>query len=284
MSDPTQLLPPLESLHDATTGSEITLPPELARVYGPLRLPAHPDRPHVISNFVTSLDGVISWNAPGKSGGGGEISGFNAHDRLVMGLLRAVADAVVVGAGTLRSVPRHVWTAEHVYPPLAEVFRLVRHALGKPAAPLNVIVTSQGRIDLDLPVFRSEYVPALVVTAPAGEASLRAQDPSSSVRLAVGRGGTPLTATAGDVLEAIGVSSGSIVLVEGGPQILADFLAEGLLDELFLTLSPQIAGRDRTVSRPSLVEGKLFAPDGPLWANLTSLKRGSSHLFLRYGL
>src|SRR5918912_4563 len=137
-------------LFDAASGDEVPLPPELSIVYGALRLPRYADRAHVISNFVTTLDGVTSWNEPGQSGGG-EISGFNAHDRLVMGLLRAVADAVVVGAGTLRSVPRHVWTAEHVYPDLAEVFRGLRVRLGKSPAPLNVVVTSLGRIDLNWP-------------------------------------------------------------------------------------------------------------------------------------
>jgi len=56
----------------------------------------------------------------------------------------------------------------------------------------------------------------------------------------------------------------------------------GLLDELFLTLSPQIAGRDTTIERPGLVTGTLFAPERPLWGILVSVKRGRSHLFLRY--
>jgi riboflavin biosynthesis pyrimidine reductase len=270
----------LETYFDATTGPEIPLPPELGSVYGSLRLPEHVDRAHVISNFVTTLDGVTSWNEPGQSGGG-EISGFNAHDRLVMGLLRAVSDAVVVGAGTLRSVPRHVWTAEHVYPDLAPVFRAVRAQLGKPAAPLNVVVTSLGRIDLRWPVFTSE-APVLIVTAPAGEARLREAGAGDGLRYVVGRSGTEIAVTAGDVLEAIGLGAGRVVLVEGGAHLLSDFLAERRLDELFLTLSPQIAGREAGLFRPSLVEGKRFAPADPLWAHLASLKRNEAHLFLRY--
>jgi riboflavin biosynthesis pyrimidine reductase len=275
--------PPLETLFDATTGPEIPLPAELSTFYGALRLPKHPDRAHVISNFVTTLDGVTSWNEPGQSGGG-EISGFNAHDRLVMGLLRAVADAVVIGAGTLRSVPRHVWTAEHVYPSLSAAFRGLRARLGKADPPLNVVVTSQGRIDLGWPVFASGDAPALVVSAPAGEAWLREHGAGEGVPLAIGRSGKDLTVTAGDVLSAIGAPPGSVVLVEGGPHLLGDFLAERRLDELFLTLSPQIAGRDSAVLRPSLVEGKRFAPAAPLWSALTSVKRADNHLFLRYSL
>ncbi len=63
---------------------------------------------------------------------------------------------------------------------------------------------------------------------------------------------------------------------------MGDFLAEGSLDELFLTLSPQVAGRDGTVERPGFVAGKRFAPERPLWGTLAGVKRGGSHLFLRY--
>ncbi|WP_201360899.1 hypothetical protein [Dictyobacter formicarum] len=59
-------------------------------------------------------------------------------------------------------------------------------------------------------------------------------------------------------------------------------MTEQLLDELFLTLAPQIAGRDSATARPGLVEGHLFAPEHPLWGTLVSVKRGGSHLFLRY--
>jgi riboflavin biosynthesis pyrimidine reductase len=276
-------LAPLESVFDTSLGDEIELPARLAAIYGPLRLARHADRPHVISNFVTSLDGVTSWNEPGQSGGG-EISGFNQHDRLVMGLLRSVADAVVVGAGTLRSVPRHVWTAEHVYPEFKDLFREVRARLGKPRYPLQVVVTSQGRIDLRLPVFNTDEAPALVVTAPAGEASLIQQSPGPGARIVTGTSGTDLLVAAADVLAAIAAGPGGVVLVEGGPHLMGDFLAEHRCDELFLTLSPQIAGRDASHARPSLVEGRRFAPDAPLWGRLTSLKRGQNHLFLRYAL
>ena len=87
-------LPPLATLYETERGQDIPLPPELARLYGRLDLPLRPDRPYVMGNFVTTLDGVVSLNEPGQAGGG-EISGFNEHDRMVMGLLRAVAGAVV---------------------------------------------------------------------------------------------------------------------------------------------------------------------------------------------
>src|SRR5512141_3425406 len=134
-------LAPLESLLERIGGAELSLPPGLAPLYGPLRFPMQKGRPYVIGNFVTTIDGVASLSAPGLAGGG-PISGSNPHDRMVMGLLRSVADAVIVGAGTLRSVPTHLWTAEHIYPPLTDAYRRLRTGLGKNASPWNVIVTA----------------------------------------------------------------------------------------------------------------------------------------------
>src|SRR5215472_12956790 len=112
------ILTPLESLFDMEHGSDLPLPPGLATLYGRLAFPPYQGRAHVVGNFVTTLDGVVALNEPGHSGGG-DISGWNRHDQMVMGLLRAVADAVIVGAGTLRSVPQHLWTAQYIYLPLA---------------------------------------------------------------------------------------------------------------------------------------------------------------------
>ncbi|HEU0166189.1 MAG TPA: deaminase, partial [Chloroflexota bacterium] len=54
------------------------------------------------------------------------------------------------------------------------------------------------------------------------------------------------------------------------------------LDELFLTLSPQVVGREAAIHRPGFVDGRAFAPDHPIWGNLVSLKKGGDHLYLRY--
>lgn len=86
------------------------------------------------------------------------------------------------------------------------------------------------------------------------------------------------------ILEAIrSVVQSKVTLVEGGPHLLGNFFAERRLDELFMTLAPQIAGRDDTAERPGLVAGKRFAPEYTLWGKLISVKRGGEHLFLRYG-
>lgn len=274
-------LAPLQDLFDATAGDDVALPHALASLYGRLRMPRHAERPHVIGNFVTSLDGVVSLGIPGKAGGG-EISGFNAHDRMVMGLLRATADAVVVGAGTLRaSSAEHVWTAEYIYPPLTDAYRELRATLGKPEPPLNVVVTGSGDIDLDRCLFHSAAVPSLIVTTAAGARRLLDRDLPPSVRVEVAAGAASLSARA--VLDTIHRTRKSeLVLVEAGPRLMSDFFAEHLLDELFLTLAPQVAGRDSEIERPGLVSGKLFAPEHPVWGRLVGLKRGADQLLLRY--
>ena len=271
---------PLETYYELNQGEVFPLPPELAALYGSLGFPAHEGRRYVIGNFVTTLDGVASLSAPGLAGGG-PISGSNPHDRMVMGMLRSVADAVIVGAGTLRSVPNHIWTAEHICPTFSDSYRRLRAALGKSGPPLNVIVTARGEIDLGLPVFRSGAVKAMVVTTPEGARRIRKRDLPPSVVLAEVNNEGTISARA--ILSEVGrILSGDIFLVEGGPQLMGDFLAGKCLDELFLTIAPQVAGRDGTVERPGLVAGKRFAPERPLWGTLTGVKRGGSHLFLRY--
>jgi riboflavin biosynthesis pyrimidine reductase len=273
-------LTPLATLYDIAPGAEVPLPIELAALYGTLRFPAHATRPYVIGNFVTTLDGVVSLNVPGHAGGG-EISGFNHHDQMVMGLLRAVADAVIVGAGTLRASPQHLWIAETTYRSLAEIYQMLRSNLGKTEQPLNVIVTARGELDLHLPVFHSESIPVLIVTTTDGERRLRAQSLPARIQLQAIENTTSLSARS--ILEAVAcVRHCDVILTEGGPRLIGDFFAEKCLDELFLTLAPQIAGRAGSIERPGLVAGKIFAPDHALWGKLISLKCGGDHLFLRY--
>lgn len=273
-------LTPLETLFDAMDEHDLPLPPELAALYGHLHFPSHPRGSYVVGNFVTTLDGVVSLGESGKSGGG-EISGFNKHDHAVMGLLRAVADAVIVGAGTLRAASKHRWTAQHIYPALADAYQALRSTLGKTQPPLNVIVTAQGQINLNLPVFQSGEVPVLIVTTQHGAERIHEQRLPASVQVSAASSTGPLSARA--ILQTVNtVRQCDMILVEGGPQLMGDFFAEHCLHELFLTLAPQIAGRDESVERPGLVTGKLFAPEHPLWGTLISVKRVGSHLFLRY--
>jgi riboflavin biosynthesis pyrimidine reductase len=273
-------LEPLFDMERRGGGRDLSLPPDLSRLYGRLQFPPHPGRPFVIGNFVSTLDGVVSLGETDKAGGG-EISGFNAHDRMVMGLLRAIADVVIVGAGTLRADPEHRWTAAYISPSLADAYQVLRTALGKSKPPLNVIVTANGTVNLGLPVFQSGEVAVLIATTTHGEVRIREQDLPPGVEVIAVQSDSSLSAR--DILEAVSqISHSDMILVEGGPHLMGDFFAEGSLDELFLTLAPQIAGRDANSERPGIVAGKRFAPEDPIWGTLIGVKRGGSHLFLRY--
>jgi riboflavin biosynthesis pyrimidine reductase len=85
------------------------------------------------------------------------------------------------------------------------------------------------------------------------------------------------------ILDAVGrMNAGKRILIEGGPRLLGEFYAQRLLDEQFLTLAPQIAGREYGDARLGLVMGQAFPPDGTRWGALSDVRRGGSHLFLRY--
>jgi riboflavin biosynthesis pyrimidine reductase len=271
----------LESLFETKRGKVLPLPPNLARLYGSLRISLPRSRPLVFSNFVTTLDGVVSLQAKGHSGGG-DISGFDVQDRMVMGLLRAIADVVIVGSGTLDADRRQVWAARNIFPELTDDYQRLSDAMGKRGPPLNVVVSGSGEIDLRLPVFASGTVSVLIVTTAAGAKRLRKQRAPNSVEIRTIRGSGSAIPAAAILDEVWRVSSGRLILIEGGPRLLGDFYAQRLVDEQFLTLAPQIAGRNAGDGRLSLVMGKIFAPSDPRWGTLIDVRRGSSHLFLRY--
>ena len=165
-------LAPFEVLLERAEGGATPLPEPLARLYGRLAFPdAAPGGAWVISNLVASIDGVVAFGNPAADPiprALAEISGSDPHDRALMGLLRAVADAVIVGAGTLRSVPNHLWLPGYISPAYAPAWDALRAALGKPRAPLAVIVSGGGDVDTTLPAFQDAEAPALLVTSRGG--------------------------------------------------------------------------------------------------------------------
>jgi riboflavin biosynthesis pyrimidine reductase len=277
---PQDLFSPFETLYDTGEGRRMPLPDALEGIYGSLRFSVPRGRPYVIGNLVTSLDGVVSLGIPGRAGGK-EISGSNTHDRALMGLLRAVADAVIVGAGTIREGKGHALTAANVCPPLTGAYTALRAGLGKVGEPLSVIVTASGDLDPSMQIFKDGQ--ALVVTTHEGAVRLRKQGLPAEVEVVEAESQEGRSIPAGAILHAVAqVRACEIILVEGGPHLLGDFFAESVIDEQFLTLSPQVVGRDSSGMRLGLVEGRTFAPDSPLWGRLSVVKRGGSHLFLRY--
>jgi riboflavin biosynthesis pyrimidine reductase len=267
---------PLDVWFDEAPGDDLPLPRDLAALYGALRMPARRGRPHVFANFVSSVDGVVVVDPP--RGSGGDISGRDAHDRAVMALLRACADAVLIGAGTLRAEPRHLWTAEKLAGELAPACRELRAALGKAPQPLQLVVTGSGAVDLGWRVFGGE-APVLVATTAAGAARLRAH--GRSVPIADASGGGP-GVTARGALAAAGLGAGALVLCECGPTLLAQFLAAGEVDELFLTVAPSVVGRSPEATVYGLAEGRLLGTGH--MGRLLSARRRGSFLFLRYAM
>ena len=271
----------LRTLLETTSGRALPLPPKLARLYGAFHLPVPRSGLLVFSNFVSTLDGVVSLQVKGHSGGG-DISGLSGQDRMVMGLLRAAADAVIVGSGTLAADPKHLWTPQAICPELGDDYRRLAKAMDKPGAALNVIVSAEGTVNLRLPVFTSGKVAAMIITTVPGAKRLRRQRVPDAVQIhAIQR--RPGEISAAEILRAVGRAvTGKRVLVEGGPRLLATFYKERLVDEQFLSLAPQLAGREVGDARMSLVMGKTFAPRDPLWGRLTDARQGDRLLFLRY--
>ena len=278
---PHSSLSPLETLFEAKPGGRIKLTLRLARLYGTLYMPGPRSRQHVLANFVSTLDGVVSLQIPGHAGGA-DISGSSDQDRMVMGLLRAIADVVVVGSGTLVADSSHFWTPDDICPELADDYRKLRVALHKRATPLNVVVSGSGRLDLKLPVFASGRVQALVITTVAGAKQLSKQKKPRSVQIhAAPRSRGEITARS--ILNAVAdTKMGNRILIEGGPRLLGNFYAERLLDEQYLTLAPQVVGRDEGDGRLGFVMGKAFQPGHGRWGTLSEVRRGASQLFLRY--
>jgi riboflavin biosynthesis pyrimidine reductase len=254
---------------DRADHAALPLPPGLADEYGgPLGFPAA--TPHVVASFVSTVDGVTSF-ALAEANDAGAISGFHREDVFVLALLRACADAIVVGAATVRECPAdYRWTAERAFPDAAGEFAALRRAIGKPPTPATVAVTASGELGRTADGM-------LVLTTEAGAGRL-----SSPARV-VTPGAAPFTAEA--ILDAVVAETGAeLVLVEGGAHTLAPFVVERRLDELFLTIAPQLAGRDPARYRPSLFEGVALDPDDAAWARLVSAKLSTDHLFLRYRL
>jgi riboflavin biosynthesis pyrimidine reductase len=264
---------PLHVLYEAAGLAAYRLPAGLRTLYGGDLGFAGPT---IYANFVSSLDGVAALDDAVPAGP--LISGGSVVDRFVMGLLRACADAVLVGAGTLRAERDHVWTPGFIYPAAAADYRLLRRHLGRDGEPVLVVVSARGDIDPSAP---SLELGAHVITTAAGAARLQGRLPGA-VRVSALPGDGRLEPA--DVVGAVRAEGHSIVLTEGGPHLAGDLVAGGLVDELFLTLSPVLAGRDGRRRRMGLVEGAVLLPAISSTGSLMSARRAASHLFLRYDL
>ncbi len=216
------------------------------------------ERPYVVLNMVTTADGRAT--LAGRTGPIG-----NRADRELFHQLRTRTDAILVGARTAR--------VEH-YGRLVRdpALRAQREGDGLAPDPLACVVS--GRFDLaleDVPLLRDPSSTVAILTASEAEVEgaaarlhyLRAAGASIELR--------PMLA---ELRSRLGVRT---ILCEGGPTLNAALLAEGLVDELFLSLAPKLAGGPdplTIVAGPALPE--------PVEMELSWLLECEGHLFLRY--
>jgi riboflavin-specific deaminase-like protein len=211
-------------------------------------------RPYLVLNMVSSLDGkaTIDWRTKGLS---------TDLDRRLFHRLRTQADAIMVGAGTVRA-ERYGRMAK------SEELRAVREAEGLAPDPLAVIVSSRLDLPADLPIFGEPDQRVLIATGSDAEL------PEVEAELLYERVGDDLPLLAARLREQHGIRS---VVCEGGPTLNSHLLAAGLVDELWLTLNPKLAGGAAAltiVAGRELVEPAELAP--------ISVAEGGGDLFTRW--
>ncbi|MFI9827364.1 pyrimidine reductase family protein [Streptomyces sp. NPDC051913] len=237
---------------------------ELAAAYAypdSVAAPAEGPRvPWLRANMVSTLDGAAHHD--GKSQ---PIS--NAADMRIFGTLRGLADVIVVGAETVRQ--------EGYRPARARAeFAEAREAAGQSAAPTIAIVSASLDLDFSLPLFTSPLVPTLILTGAAAAPDRKAAAEKAGARvITAGDGMGVEPARAVQALADLGFTR---LLTEGGPRLLGQFVAAGVLDELCLTVAPMLTVGDaqRIAGGPSVAVPQRFA--------LVSLLEEEGFLFGRY--
>lgn len=219
--------------------------------------PAPPGRPYVVANMVASADGRASLD--GRSGGLG-----GATDRAVFHQLRARVDAVMAGTGTLR--------AER-YGRLIKTEELREQRAGAGLAPdaLAVVVSRSLDLPLGIGLFTDPAQPVVVLTGAARP--LEGAGPNVTVERLAAEEDT-LAGALARLRERHGVRS---LLCEGGPTVLGALLAERLVDELFLTLSPLLVGGG---GAPAIIGAD--RPAAPAGLELVWVLEAEGSLFMRY--
>jgi riboflavin biosynthesis pyrimidine reductase len=215
-------------------------------------------RGHLRANMVSSVDGAATLH-----GRVGTLTG-PADQRLLL-LLRALADVLVVGAGTIRA---------EGYGPLTVGQDLLdlREQSGQTAAPRLVVPTRSLELDLDSPAFIQALEPPLLVTtrrAPTDRVRM-----AESVAEVVVLGDEVVDLPA--MVRLLTERGARRLLCEGGPALLAGLFAHDLVDELCLAVAPVVANgsEGRITAGPSL--------PGPLQLELAQVMERDEFLFLRY--
>ena len=221
---------------------------------------AHADRPFAYLNMVSSVDGHASL--------GGSSSALGDEADLEMLLeLRTLADAVLIGIGTLRAegYDRLVRAPER---------RARRRAAGAAEDPVAVLITASGDVPWEAGLFAAPGQPVLVYTAAPEALPDVPPGVAAAVEVAVVDPLTPAAVFAD--LRARGVRA---LLGEGGPRLNRSLLAAGLVDELFLTVAPLLVAGE--LGLPIVAGAPLQPPAG---LALRSVARYGDELFLRYAV
>ena len=264
----------MEVLFEASNLAHFDVPAALETEYGTaigFNLPC------VFANFVSSLDGVGA--IPDVERSSALISGGDPGDRFVMGLLRACADVVLIGAGTLRGHPTSRWTPEQPAKDHADDLAELRRSLGFSPRPALAVVTASAKFDVTHPGLADG---AIIITTEDGAARLRANGAHDHLDVVVA--GTDHAVEPRAVIGEMTTRGYRSILTEGGPTLFGELLRAGLVDELFVTISNRFAGRTSDEPRPGIVEAALFLPESLKGATLLSVRRSESHLLLRYAL
>ena len=219
-----------------------------------LRELAPPDRPYLGLNMVSSLDGkaTLDWRTKGLS---------SDLDRRVFHLLRTQADAVMVGAGTVR--------AER-YGGITKSDELRQIRVNEGLVPDALAVVVSGRLDLPADLRLLNEPGRKVVIATASEGTI----PGVTGDVEYARTGDDLPRLLAYLHEEHGVRS---VLCEGGPTLNSFLFAAGLVDELFLTLTPKVLSGAATLT---IVAGRELVE--PHEANLISAAQADNELYMRW--
>ena len=224
-------------------------------------------RPRILINFAVSLDGKIN-PAPGSRKGPFVMS-RGKEDFRRMRLIRAQADAILIGASNLRLDDPGLT--------LAPDERERRRAAGRPD-PARIVVTKHGEgIRTDAKIFdRSIGGPAYVVHPSIMPAASRASLSSVAELVEIGTDAVPIDALLGWMRDRLGAAT---VVCEGGGILVAELFAARAVDELYLTVVPRILGG---AEAPTLVAGAGFDPDQIPDAKLASLEQVGDEIYLRY--
>ena len=261
--------------------------------YGRLGFPAPPaDRPWTYSNFVQSLDGVASFR--GRYATGADIS-QSPEDRWLMDLLRAHADAVLLGINTLmdeaslRGDRGPAYVVEE--PPLQDLHR----KLGR-KRETNIFVTGAAQLELDkYRVFDDDLVDTMIITTTTGASRLAQKKTHPHVKVITAGDGNLV-----DLQRAMRVlrreHGMEHLLCEGGPTLYGYMSRAGLIDEKFLTVSPVEIGllippeqepaetekKNPPKERPTTFMAPGFIKQNAPWWHWISSRKVGNHQFNRF--